>query len=342
MNRTRRIIQPRAARALEAFVEELSNWYIRRSRPRFWSSKNDARGGEDSTTKVAAYQTVFECLLAISKMMSPIAPFMSEWLYRSLSEPNPEKFQVSVHLSEFPEYENEAVDPVLEQEMKLARTISSVALSLRNQESINVRQPLPRVIVVTGSGVDESTVERVAHIIKEEVNVKAIEYISVASDIVKRSAKPNFKLLGKKLGPLMKSANLAIRNLNEDQINTFEKDGFLDLELEGQTVRLEGPELEIQSEGIEGWLVDQVDGVTVALDPTISEELLTEGLARESVNRIQNLRKAANFDVTDRIAIQFKGLRQVGSCHLGSIPLDKERDVGFVVARDAITHWRNC
>ena len=295
----------RAARALEAFVEELSNWYIRRSRPRFWSSKNDDAEDRSDVSKLAAYQTVFECLMAVSKMMSPIAPFMSEWLYRSLSEPNPEPYQQSVHLSDFPGYDPAAVDLGLEEEMQLARTISSIALSLRNQESINVRQPLPRVLVVTGIGVNQDTVERVAPIIQEEVNVKAIEYISVASEVVKRSAKPNFKRLGKKLGPLMKAANPIIRNLDEAQINAYEKDGYLDLELEGQQVRFEQDELEIQSEGIEGWLVDQVDGVTVALDPAISDELLTEGLARESVNRIQNLRKAANFDVTDRIKIQY-------------------------------------
>ena len=291
----------KAARAVERFVEELSNWYVRRSRRRFWK---EADAGRD---KEAAYQTVFECLLAVAKMMAPISPFFSEWLYGALNRgPAGRDAAESVHLADFPVLERESVDLDLERRMGLARTITSVVLSLRNKSGINVRQPLPRIMVVTDAGVAEDDVERVRDVILEEVNVKAIEYIAGSSGIVKRTAKPNFKRLGSRLGKLMKSVNQAVRTLGSEEIEQYVEEGTLMVQIDGQTVELGPDDLEVTSEGVAGWLVDQEDNVTVALDTTITDELLNEGLAREVVNRVQSMRKTADFEVTDRIIVEYR------------------------------------
>ena len=298
-----------AARAVEAFVEELSNWYLRRSRRRFWSSKkgNGQGGTADASSKLAAYQTVYECLHTTAQLMSPIAPFFSEWLYRTLTTSINADTPESVHLSDAPVSREDEQNATLEHRMGLARTIASTVLSLRNQAEINVRQPLPRILVVTGTGIDENTVEQVRDIILDEVNVKTIEYVAHTSDVVHRSAKPNFSRLGPRLGPLMKPVNQQVRQLRDDAINDFLETGSLTLEVDGETVELGEDDLEIQSEGIEGWLVEQQNGLTVALDTQVTEELRIEGLARECIKRIQNLRKDAGFDVTDRIAVTYHG-----------------------------------
>lgn len=297
----------RAARAIERFVEELSNWYIRRSRRRFWKE-----GGKQHD-KLSAYQTVSECLLTLAKLMSPIAPFFGEWLFRSINEVTHQENVESVHLCLFPVVEEEAIDADLEHRMGLARTISSIVLSLRNQSGINVRQPLPRILVVAEGMVDEKSVERVRGIILDEVNVKDIEYVAGSSSVVKRSAKPNFKRLGKRLGKLMKPVNEQLRTMSDEEIQRFLDTGRLTLHVNGEAVELDREDVEISSEGIAGWLVGQENGVTAALDVTITTDLLLEGLARESVNRIQNMRKSADFDVTDRIAITYNGTEQVRS-----------------------------
>ena len=296
----------KAARAVEAFVDALSNWYIRRSRRRFWSAKS-GNGAADgmSADKLAAYQTVNECLEAIAKMIGPIAPFFSEWLFQALNEVTERDASESVHLALLPKVQQNALNTELEHRMHLARTISSIVLSLRNKSSINVRQPLPRIMVITGPQVQAESVEAVKTIILDEVNIKDIEYVSGASDVVKRSAKANFKVLGRRLGKQMKAVANAIRELDPERIDQYLADGRLAIEVDGTNIELAGDDLEIVSEGIEGWLVEQEGGVTVALDTTLDEELLAEGLARESVNRIQNMRKAANFDVTDRIVIEY-------------------------------------
>ncbi len=293
----------RAARAVERFVEAFSNWYIRRSRRRFWSKTGQ---DTDAADKTAAYQTVYECLEAVARMMASIAPFFSEWLYRSLNMVSGRAVAASVHLAAFPAVESGALDTGLERRMGLARTISSIVLALRNTAGINVRQPLPRILVVTGVGVDQADVEQVRDIILSEVNVKAIEYVAGSSGVVRRTAKPNFKRLGRRLGRLMKPVNEAVRNLDDEAIERFLETGTLTLTVDGEQVALEGEDLEVLSEGIEGWLVAQEDGVTVALDTTRTDELLAEGLARETVNRIQNLRKQAAYAVTDRIAVHYR------------------------------------
>jgi isoleucyl-tRNA synthetase len=299
-----------AARAVEDFVEELSNWYLRRSRRRFWSAKKGGDGQVGTTvgaqSKDAAYHTVYECLLTTAKLMSPIAPFFGEWLYLALTDVVGSDAE-SVHLADFPAIDESERDDALEHRMGLARTIASSVLSLRNEAEINVRQPLPRILVVTDTGVDEASIEQVKDIILDEVNVKEIQYVDHTSDVVTRSAKPDFSRLGPRLGSLMKPVNQTVRQLDDDAINTFIETGELTLDVNGEEVTLGREDLEIQSEGIEGWLVDQNQGVTVALDTQVSQELLAEGLARESVKRIQNLRKDAGFDVTDRIEIAYHG-----------------------------------
>ena len=292
----------KAARGVERFVDELSNWYVRRSRRRFWKE------ADDETDKRAAYQTVYECLLAVSKLMSPISPFFGEWLYQELRAVTGHEPALSVHLAAFPEVEPEAVDRVLEHRMHLARTVSSIVLSLRNKSGINVRQPLPRAMVVTGAGVEQDDVERVREIILDEVNVKDLEYIAGSSGIVRRTARPNFKRLGSRLGKRMKAVAAAVRELTDEEIGRFVREGAMVLRLDGgaDSVELSGDDLEVATEGVAGWLVEQEDGVTVALDTTLDEALIGEGLARETINRIQNLRKNADFDVTDRIRVQYR------------------------------------
>ncbi|PEN13458.1 isoleucine--tRNA ligase [Longibacter salinarum] len=304
-----------AARAVEGFVEEMSNWYLRRSRRRFWSAKRDGGAQENgqavpAENKEAAYQTVYECLLATAKLMSPVAPFFGEKLYRVLTgnaDAQSGHIPESVHLADFPVVNDEERDDALEHRMGLARTISSVVLSLRNQAEINVRQPLPRILVVTGTGVEKEAVDDVADVILDEVNVKEIQYVDHTSDVVRRSAKPNFSRLGPRLGAKMKPVNQKVRQLDDDAITEYIDTGSIVLTVDGDEIELGPQDLDITSEGIEGWLVEQRAGITVALDTQISEALLEEGLARESVKRIQNLRKDAGFDVTDRIEIDYRG-----------------------------------
>ena len=289
----------RAARALEQFVDELSNWYIRRSRRRFWKSEHDG-------DKIAAFQTVYECLVAVAKLMSPIAPFYSEWLFRALNETTGQESVASVHMSDFPTVNTAAIDQSLEHRMGLARSISSVVLALRNQVQINVRQPLGNMLVVLNKNTDQPSVEMVQSIIRDEVNVKELSYITSSSDVVSKTVKPNFRVLGKKVGGLMKAVQAAIQTLTPEDIETYEQTQNLTLNLTGgQSVTLTEGDLDVVSQGVEGWLVGSENGVTVALDTNISDRLRAEGLSREFVNRVQNLRKSANFDVTDRIHIRY-------------------------------------
>ena len=317
----------RAARAIESFIDDLSNWYLRRSRRRFWSKIQGSEvksSGADSSNqtslnpepgtpnveKRSAYETLYECLEAVSRLMAPIAPFVSDWLYRLLSEES-----TSVHLTRYPKADDARLDAELEDRMGLARAVVTATLALRNEAAVNVRQPLRSVLVVTGvGGVDEAVLRAVEDVILDEVNVKALETASGDSGVVSKSAKPNFKALGRRLGPRMKAAGAAIRQLDGAQIAQYEADGALTLTLPDGPVELEAGDLEIASEGVEGRLVRQetsegADGtprtVTVALDTQLDDALRAEGLARELVNRVQNLRKEAGFDVTDRIELAY-------------------------------------
>ena len=286
----------RAARAVEELVDDLSNWYVRRNRRRFWKSES----GDD---KSAAYQTTHECLLKIAGLMAPIAPFYAEWIHRALTSCEEAH---SIHLDRFPEADGSLIDEELEQRVALARTVASTALAIRNRVNINVRQPLEKLLVVTGATVDESSLERMRSVVLDEVNVREMEYVPSSSGLVEKSAKPDFKVLGRRLGPLMKSANAVIRAMSTDEIDAFERRGAVELMLpEGESVEIRIDEVEISSHGIEGWQVEQVNGVTVALDTRVTPELRAEGIAREFMNRVQNMRKAAGFNVVDRIAVSY-------------------------------------
>ena len=291
----------RAARAIEKFVDELSNWYIRRSRRRFWSAKSGVAAESDD--KWAAYQTVWSCLSAVARLMAPLAPFCSEWLYQRLKPAQTGNDPVSVHLADFPVSDQSQIDTALERRMGLAQQIASSALALRNRAAINIRQPVARLIVVTGSSCDPNDVQAVADIILDEVNAKAIEYIDSSNEIVRRSARPNFRQLGRRAGPLMPKLKQTIMSLQPEALTAYAATGQMTLDLDGTAFELQPGDMEVVVEGVEGWLVTEEQGVTVAMDTTISHELLLEGLARESINRLQNLRKKAGYEVTDRIHV---------------------------------------
>lgn len=327
----------KAARAVEDFVEELSNWYIRRNRRRFWKEGK-------SLDKTAAYQTLFECLMSLAKMMSPIAPFVGEWLFQRLNEVA-KKDEESVHISFYPAVEETAIDKQLERRMDVARIISSVVLRIRNQIDVNVRQPLARIILPIDKD-EQSVVESVKDIILDEVNVKKIEYVKDESGIVSKSAKPNFPVLGKRLGSKMKPVAAKINNLGNEEITKFERDGVIELTLDdGETVRISSDELEIQRTGLKGWSVETEKGITVAVDTELTPELIQEGLTREFVNRIQNMRKEADFEVTDRIVVGFSGsenLTKAVNSSLESIKtevLAEEINTNLLEVSDFIKTW---
>jgi len=290
----------KVARAIQYFVSEnLSNWYVRLSRRRFWK-------GDYQQDKISAYQTLHTCLLTVAKLASPIAPFFMDNLYRDLTK-NSLKIDISsVHLTDFPKADESLIDASLERKMQKAQTISSMVLSLRKKEMIKVRQPLQRIMIPVLDEQDKEDIKAVSNLIKSEVNVKEIELITDASGILIKNIKPNFKVLGPKFGKNMRFVSLAIQNLTNEDIANIEKNGMLGLEINGaiETILLE--EVEITTQDIEGWLVTNQGNLTVALDVSISEALKNEGIARELVNRIQNLRKEKGFDVTDKIMLTIK------------------------------------
>ncbi|WP_441001452.1 isoleucine--tRNA ligase [Fodinibius sp. SL11] len=290
----------KTARTIENFVDELSNWYVRRNRRRFWKEGK-------SLDKQAAYQTLYECLVDLAKLISPIAPFLGEWLYQRMNEVT-EADEESVHISFYPTVEETAIDKQLEHRMELARQISSMVLSLRNRLELNVRQPLSRIILPIEKEEDRQAIELVKDIILDEVNVKEVEFVDDDSGIVHKSAKPNYPKLGSKLGSKMKPVASKVTELTTEEITEYEETGSIELDLGEQgIVQLGEDSLEIIRTGLEGWSVETEKGLSVALDTELTEELIQEGLAREFVNRIQNMRKEADFDVEDRIIIGFNG-----------------------------------
>lgn len=288
----------KAARAISDFVQEnLSNWYVRLCRRRFWK-------GEYAQDKVAAYQTLYTCLLTVAKLSAPIAPFFMDRLYRDLTPATHKETFESVHLADFPEYADNFVDKSLESRMEKAQTISSLVLSLRKKEMIKVRQPLQKVMIPVLDAKQKAEIEAVSDLIKAEVNVKEIELLDDASGILVKQIKPNFKALGPRFGKDMGLISKEIQNFSQEQINELDKNGSLDIVISGKSINLTSEDVEISSQDIEGWLVANANGITVALDITISDELRKEGVARELVNRIQNIRKDSGFEVTDKIKVQ--------------------------------------
>ena len=303
----------RAARAIEDYVEELSNWYIRRSRPRFWAAKKSRSSGvaSEEHDKECAYQTTFDCLLGLSKLMSPIAPFFSDWLYLRLTEVAENESLQSVHHSDFPEVDAAQINTHLEHKMALARQIVQLALLLRNRVGINVRQPLARLLVVEASSADREIVDSMKEIILEEVNIKSIEFVENSDGIVSRTAKANFKTLGPKLGKNMKKAAELIAGLSPTDVGELTSSGTFELRVNGSSIELSTDDVEIIHNEIDDWVVAQENGVTVAIDTEITQELLSQGCAREVINRIQSLRKALDLNLTDRIAVSMQGSKRI-------------------------------
>ena len=290
----------KAARAISEFVQEnLSNWYVRLCRRRFWK-------GEYAQDKVAAYQTLYTCLLTISKLGAPIAPFFMDGLYRDLTRATQSENFESVHLAQFPVSVEKYVNKLLESKMQKAQTISSLVLSLRKKEMIKVRQPLQKVMIPVLDEIQRLEIEAVSDLIKAEVNVKEIVLLDDASGILIKQIKPNFKALGPRFGKDMNLISKEIQSLSTEQIAQFDKEGVLSIVIAGNSVTLSLEDVEISSQDIEGWLVANSNGITVALDITISPELKEEGIARELVNRIQNIRKDTGFEVTDKIKVHLQ------------------------------------
>ena len=290
----------KAARAISDFVQEnLSNWYVRLCRRRFWK-------GEYAQDKIAAYQTLYTCLETVAKLSAPIAPFFMDKLYKDLTQATAKETFESVHLADFPKYEEEIVNKSLESKMQKAQIVSSLVLSLRKKEMIKVRQPLQKIMIPVLDEKQKAEIEAVADLIMAEVNVKEIELLSDASGILVKQIKPNFKALGPRFGKEMGNVAKAIQNFTQEQIAEMEKNNEVSLEISGNSVILTIEDVEISSQDIEGWLVANANGITVALDITISEALKKEGISRELVNRIQNIRKDSGFEVTDKVKVQMQ------------------------------------
>ncbi len=286
----------KAARAISNFtIDQLSNWYVRRSRRRFWKS-------EVNENKLSAYQTLYECLLTVSKLMAPFAPFVAEDLYQKLNNSTGKESCKSVHLAIIPE--PDFIDKDLELKMEVAQQVVYLTRSIRAKSNLKVRQPLKKILVAVDLE-KRAAVEKMKEVILEEINIKELELLTDDSGIVNKSAKANFKTLGPKYGKLMKLLATEISKFGQKEIAEIEKNGKLNLQLEGENVLLTSEDVEIISTEIEGWVVETELGVTVALDTEITEELLAEGYAREFVNRIQNMRKDLGFDVMDRINISY-------------------------------------
>jgi isoleucyl-tRNA synthetase len=295
----------KATRAIQHFViEDLSNWYVRLNRKRFWK-------GEYNQDKVAAYQTLYECLNTIAKLISPFAPFYAERLYKDLNDTtNKEPFE-SVHLADFPQSVTALIDPDLEEKMDLAQRISSLTHALRKREKIKVRQPLHRILIPVLNDSMRRQIEEVADIIKAEVNVKDIEFVDDSSGILVKTVKPNFRRLGQTYKQLMKPIASAIQQFGASEIKALEQAGSYTIEVEGQSITLTQEDVIIESKDLEGWSVASERGLTVALDTRLDDDLLMEGIARDVVNRIQNLRKDLQFEVQDKIAIRVQKLDEL-------------------------------
>ncbi len=287
----------RAGRLIQEFVNDhLSNWYVRLGRKRYW-------GGEYDEDKISAYQTLYTCLLTVSKLASPIAPFYMDKLYRDLIAVTGKEDFESVHLSYFPKADENLIDKALEERMEMAQSISSMILSLRRKVSLKVRQPLQKIMMPIVNDDFVEQIEKVKLIIMTETNIKEIVFLSDSSDVLVKRIKANFKVLGPKYGKIMKQVSAAIMAMGQKDIALLEREGVYVLNVEGEKVSIGTEDVEIVSEDIPGWLVANEGKITVALDINITPELVEEGIAREFVNRIQNMRKENGFDVTDKINI---------------------------------------
>lgn len=285
----------RAGRMISTFViDNLSNWYVRLCRKRFWA-------GEMDDDKLSAYQTLYRCLFTVSKLMAPIAPFYADRLYGDLKAASAENGCVSVHLSAFPKAEASEIDTTLEQRMELAQKVTSMVLSLRKKEHVIVRQPLQKICIPATDACQKENIEAMSQLILDEVNVKELEFVE--GDMLEKKVKCNFRVMGKKFGKLMKAVAAAVGTLSQDAINELSVNGSVQVDVDGQTVEIVREDVEIVSEDIPGWTVANDGALTVALDLEITEELKNEGMAREIVKRIQAYRKSSGFEITDHIHV---------------------------------------
>lgn len=286
-----------AGRAMESFLDDqLSNWYVRLCRRRFWK-------GEYEHDKISAYQTLYECLETMSFLMAPISPFFADWLFKNLNNVTKRYEVTSVHLAEFPQIDDSVINKDLEERMQLAQDISSLVLSLRKKENLKVRQPLKKVLIPVLDKHMQEQLEKVEALIENEVNVKELEYLIDTEGFIKKKVKPNFKVLGAKMGPKMKAVAAAINKLEQTHIAELEKEKVYNLNIDNETVEITIDDVEIIAEDIPGWSVANKDNLTVALDITVTPELQDEGNARELVNRIQKIRKETGLELTDRINV---------------------------------------
>lgn len=286
----------KAGRLINDFVNDnLSNWYVRLCRKRFW-------GTGYTEDKLAAYQTLYVCLETVAKLMAPIAPFYADKLYMDLIATTGRDHVASVHLADFPVCNEAIIDKELETRMELAQKVSSMGLALRKKINIIVKQPLQKLMIPVDALMKER-LESVKSLIMNEVNVKEIDFVEGTSNLLVKKVKCNFKILGKKFGPLMKQVAAAVTAMNQEQISILENEGKIVLDLNGTPAEIETSEVEIFSEDIPGWVVANEGVLTVALDTVVTEELRREGIARELVSKIQNIRKSSGFEITDKIKV---------------------------------------
>jgi isoleucyl-tRNA synthetase len=289
----------KAARAIQSFViDDLSNWYVRLNRKRFWV-------GEYNENKEAAYQTLYTCLKTVSKLMAPIAPFYAEKLFMDLNAVSAKDNEISVHLTQFPKADESSIDEELEARMHLAQLASSLVHSLRKKEKIKVRQPLQKILIPILYEGEKERLKLVEELIISETNVKEVEYLDDTSGVFSKKIKPNFRKLGSTYGAKLKQITPLINSMDQDQIREFESKGSFALNLDNEKIELSLDDVEISTEDVPGWLVASEDGFVVALDITITDELKQEGLARDLINRIQNLRKDKKLEVQDKINVTF-------------------------------------
>lgn len=296
-----------AGRAIEDFVDEhLSNWYVRLCRRRFWkpARRGNSTGSEQEHDKICAYQTLYECLESVLQLMAPISPFFCDAIFQNLNLVSARHQQASVHHLSYPKPDIAVIDSALEERMQMAQDISSLILSLRKKVNIKVRQPLQKVLIPVQHKPMMEQLKKVEDLIKNEVNIKEIEYISEDSTFISKKIKPNFVALGKKLGPKMKAVSAAIAAFSQEDIRKIEKEGNYTLTIGEEPIEISLSEVDIQSEDVPGWIVANKGSITVALDVTITQELEYEGNAREIVNRIQKIRKDSGFELTDRIVVK--------------------------------------
>ena len=289
-----------AGRAMEYFLDEqLSNWYVRLCRRRFWK-------GEYEFDKICAYQTLYECLETLALLSAPIAPFFSDWMFQNLNAVTGRNQSISAHLASFPVASETLIDADLEERMHLAQDISSIVLSIRKKVNLKVRQPLQRILVPVMDPHIKEQIEKIAELVKSEVNVKSVEYLTDSEGFIKKKIKPNFKSLGARMGAKMKAVAAAIGQMDQHQISILEKEKSITLPVDGEDIRIETADVDIIAEDVPGWSVGNKDNLTVALDITVTPELQDEGNARELVNRIQKIRKESGLEVTDKIVVNME------------------------------------